>query len=87
MTYRQLANQLGISVSSVRDYCYDGLLRFKGRTKDSYEFLVADHGSSTIEVVRRLRGRGLSVRYGRSGRLSGIVSRKALGRAITKSRA
>ena len=85
LTYRQLARQLGISVSAVRGYCYDGLLRFRGRTKDSYEFLVAESGSPAVDLVRRLRARGLSVRYGRNGRLVGIVSRRALGRGIART--
>ena len=85
LTPRQLARQLGLSVSAVKGYCHDGVLRFKRKSKNSYSLFVLKSARDDERLLKRLKAAGLKHQNIGSNRLAGFVSKKALGRIISRA--
>ena len=79
---RELARQLGVSVSSVKSYTRRGILKFRRKSKNAYHVFITKEARQDSELLRRLKASGCDLDRVRPGRLSGVVNRVNLERAI-----
>ena len=79
---RELARQLGVSVSAVKSYTRRGILKFKRKSKNAYQVFVTKEARHDSELLRRLKASGCDLDRIRAGRLSSIVNKVNLERAI-----
>ena len=79
---RELARQLGVSVSSVKSYTRRGILRFKRKSKNAYRVFISREDRHDSDVLRRLKALGCDLERIRTGRLDSVVNRVDLERAV-----
>ena len=79
---RELARQLGVPVSAVKNYTRRGILKFKRKSKNAYQVFITKEDRHDSDLLRRLKASGCDLDRIRSGRLNSIVNRSNLERAI-----
>ena len=80
---RELARQLGVSVSAVKVYTQRGVLRFRRKSKKTYQVFIPRDARYDSGLLRRLKALGCNSEHIRSGKLSSVVSRVNLERAVS----